>query len=106
MVAYVYRLFDADGALLYIGLTNNIDNRLVHHKCDKPWFSSISCYTLERFPNRGIARFAECIAIRDEGPIFNIADKTVPTEQYSNYQRSKLLDYFDQKLANSKEVTK
>jgi predicted GIY-YIG superfamily endonuclease len=67
----LYRHLDADGALLYVGITCDPVNRLSNHKACSPWAESIASVTMQWFDCRDDAAAAERIAIRNENPLFN-----------------------------------
>lgn len=69
----LYRFFNAEGELLYVGLTRDIGTRWKHHAADKEWFTEIASSTLEHFPTRDELVAAEKRAIRTEKPKYNIA---------------------------------
>lgn len=69
----LYRLFAADGQLLYVGITWNAGYRLKEHAGDKPWWPSVASATFEHFATREEALAAERRAIRFERPVNNIA---------------------------------
>ena len=63
---FVYRLFNDDDDLLYIGCTSDIDMRLqLHH------VPGASTYELETHPTKAQARSAERSAIEAEAPLLN-----------------------------------
>lgn len=68
---YVYRLFDADGRLLYIGATYHVPARLKAHRYNTPWFSEVASVEYQTFPNRRAAFAAEAKAIHAEDPLYN-----------------------------------
>jgi excinuclease UvrABC nuclease subunit len=70
----VYRLFDAEGSLLYVGLTCDPDGRWRQHSHQKPWFKSVDRHTVEWHDTRIEARRAEVVAIKTEGPLYNRQD--------------------------------
>lgn len=70
----LYRLYDATGALLYVGISGRWARRMVEHAQEKPWFADVSDVQIERFPTGREARAAELRAIRSEGPRHNVAD--------------------------------
>lgn len=43
---FVYRCFDADGELLYVGMTANPVQRLSGHRSASHWFSEVASFTL------------------------------------------------------------
>ena len=69
----VYRLFDAQDDLLYVGVTHSLNERLRHHRSDfiNPWASLVDHWTSEPFPNRLEARKAERALIAELSPRFN-----------------------------------
>ena len=73
---YVYRLFDEAGQLLYVGISKSAVTRVMQHHEDKPWASEIASYTAKRYTSRESARSAEIEAIKLEGPIYNIYDRS------------------------------
>ena len=67
----LYRHFDSEGALLYVGISLSAIERLRKHRESKR-FDKIATVTIERFKTRELALNAERIAIRDEDPKFNV----------------------------------
>jgi len=70
----LYRFFNANNELLYVGITNNPFNRFSGHSKDKEWFKEITHSTMEHYPNRLAVDKAETIAIRSEKPKYNKAN--------------------------------
>lgn len=66
----VYRMFDPDGGLLYVGRTARA-GRFDEH-AEKRWFPLVSVITLEWHPTFAAAVLAETKAIADEKPRYNI----------------------------------
>lgn len=67
----LYRHFDAEGQLLYVGISLSVVSRLAQHRDGSPWYDQIAMVTVERFPTRGDAHAAERAAIRAEKPRHN-----------------------------------
>jgi hypothetical protein len=67
----LYRHFDADGNLLYVGISLSVLHRLRRHRQKSAWFGRIVRITIERFATREIALAAEKAAIQVEHPRFN-----------------------------------
>lgn len=67
----LYRHFDADGKLLYVGISINSVARLVQHRSVAEWFPLIRTITVESFFDRKTAERAELDAILKEKPRFN-----------------------------------
>lgn len=68
----LYRFFDSDGTLLYVGITDNTKERFYQHSTTKPWWSSVASQRIEWLDTREEALAAERVAIRGERPIWNI----------------------------------
>jgi hypothetical protein len=66
----IYRLFDDDGVLLYVGCSMHALTRITQHH-HKKWFRHIASMTFEHFTNHDLARRVECAAIKNERPLFN-----------------------------------
>lgn len=69
----LYRLYDTDGALLYVGITHNLEERWGDHRYWKAWWHLVHRKEVEWFPDRPSALAAERAAVQAEGPRF---DKT------------------------------
>ncbi|MCX4697021.1 GntR family transcriptional regulator [Streptomyces sp. NBC_01373] len=72
----LYRLFDVDERLLYVGITTEPKVRMKAHAADKAWWSEVSTREFEWFDSRGEAAKAEVAAIRAERPVHNHAHNT------------------------------
>lgn len=76
--AYVYRVFDADDRLLYVGRAIDLRGfkyRLRYHRDNAPWWPFHSYLTAEPFPTFDAAYVGELEAIRAELPRWNVADR-------------------------------
>lgn len=76
----VYRLYNAFGELLYVGVAADAYHRMAAHRREKPWWSEVRRVRVERYANRAAALHVEATAIRDEEPWHNV----VPNEARSN----------------------
>lgn len=72
-VHILYRCYTARALLLYVGMTNNPEQRFRHHRADKPWWKYVDHITLQKYPNRTALAKAEATAIDTEKPKFNLA---------------------------------
>lgn len=79
--AHLYRHFDKDGALLYVGVSLSTLQRLADHKDCSSWFDDIARVHIERFSRREMALAAEREAIAKENPRFNIMRPRVAPER-------------------------
>lgn len=69
---YLYRMYASDGALLYIGKTGHLRDRLKNHYLRKPWIYEVAWIDTEDEYLDEIATYAaEQEAIRREGPKYN-----------------------------------
>lgn len=69
----LYRFFDADGHLLYVGRTISPARRWREHEKKSPWFEAVAKVTRQVFATAGEVDRAERHAIATERPIYNIA---------------------------------
>lgn len=72
----VYRCFDTDGHLLYIGSSVNVANRYSYHRWEKNWWADVARTEEQRFPSLPAARVAERKAIEAERPLHNHSPRT------------------------------
>lgn len=70
----MYRFFDLDDDLLYIGIAGN------DHAKEKAWWPQVTRSTMEHFPSREAALAAERAAITEERPhgLIRLADARAP----------------------------
>lgn len=69
----LYRHFDGDGTLLYVGISLSAMGRLSGHRHHSEWFELIRTVTIEKYPSREEAEEAEKRAVLTERPVYNIA---------------------------------
>lgn len=69
----LYRHFDDQGRLLYVGISKHPTQRLSEHERASDWAPLISRIEIEWHDTRGDAETAEVHAIRHERPKFNRA---------------------------------
>jgi predicted GIY-YIG superfamily endonuclease len=67
----LYRHFDGDGELLYIGISGNPERRLGEHKRSADWCDEIASPATEAYATRAEAINAESAAIETERPMHN-----------------------------------
>ena len=75
MKTQLYRHYDSDKKLLYVGISLSAAARLAQHRDAAHWFDDIATVTIETFPNREAALAAERKAIINEKPVCNIHHK-------------------------------
>lgn len=67
----LYRAYDVNGRLLYVGISRSWLRRWEHHKTESPWFDDVRRIDLEPHPDRASALDAERKAIHREMPLHN-----------------------------------
>jgi predicted GIY-YIG superfamily endonuclease len=68
----LYRLRNADGELLYVGISSKPPQRWGQHASDKEWWPEVATLSIEWFDSRAEALAMEAKAIRIEQPRHNI----------------------------------
>lgn len=67
----LYHVYDAEGALLYVGISANPDVRWGQHSLTKPWWPEVADRRVQWYATRGEAADAERKAIAAERPRWN-----------------------------------
>lgn len=67
----VYRMFAADGTLLYIGVSLTVLRRMQEHQ-SLPWYQDVASIAIEHKETKEAAYVAEKLAIYDEQPRYNL----------------------------------
>jgi hypothetical protein len=68
----LYRFYDGDGVLLYVGITSRHMRRWCEHAASKAWWPHVATTRVEHYPSRVDAEGAEREAIRAERPLHNV----------------------------------
>lgn len=72
----LYRLYDADGTLLYIGISKSTMARMAQHAGQKSWWHEVARIEIAHVQGtRSHAEYEERIAIIQESPKYNKAHK-------------------------------
>ena len=69
---HLYRHFDCEGNLLYVGVSQSALHRLKKHRHLSPWFSHIARVEMTVYKTREDVLIAERLAIQREKPRHNI----------------------------------
>lgn len=72
MTCDLYRFYDADERLLYVGISLHAAHRASEHRGDKAWWGDVARMDVEHLADRAEALKAERRAIRNERPVYNI----------------------------------
>lgn len=89
----LYRHFDAQGRLLYVGISLSTVARLTQHRNSSDWYSQISRVEIQKFDTRSEAEGAEWEAIQKEKPIHNIVGNK-PASRIARFERGKRPFYY------------
>lgn len=71
---FVYRIFDTQGALIYVGQTCDLDERLVAHARNKAWWPAAGRIEGSLVQNDEIAKQIETEVIRRDMPLYNVQE--------------------------------
>lgn len=71
----LYRFFDGDGVLLYVGISLSAAHRASQHRASQSWWRQVSTMTVEHFNRREDAARFEVLAIARERPVHNLASR-------------------------------
>lgn len=86
----LYRHYDKEDRLLYIGVSLHLLSRIAQHRSNSHWFDSIAKITIENFETSEQVYEAEKKAIKKEKPLYNIS-----SVKNTSYRNKKLLGIFD-----------
>lgn len=70
----VYKHYDSDGNLIYVGVTGNALTRIRTHIRDSRWFDLVNEIKIEKFDNADAAIAREKQLIEENKPVFNSAN--------------------------------
>lgn len=96
----LYRHYDENDALLYVGISLSTINRLSQHKQHSDWFSNIRKVTVEEYLTRQDAIDAETRAIQEEKPKHNIRKQYTPPKKQKNLLTDECEKILTNKIVN------
>jgi predicted GIY-YIG superfamily endonuclease len=72
----LYRFYNAQGRLLYVGIAWNPRKRFEQHSKKQTWWREVAMSEteIEWYPMRKLAKKAETVAIKTENPLYNKAE--------------------------------
>lgn len=84
----VYRLYDHDWAVAYVGITKNFNSRIYAHMCDKWWFVDIDMGVVvsDHFATAEEASLFEIKLITELDPLYNVAGADRAYSKYKERQ--------------------
>jgi len=78
----LYRHYDKDGALLYVGISLSAVARLKQHQGSASWFYDIDYIEISWFKSRALAMMVEAVVVAVEEPKYNILLKHGFSKRY------------------------
>jgi hypothetical protein len=75
----LYRFYDAQESLLYVGISRDHWRRRKQHALTQPWYPQVRHQAITWYDTEPAARKAELRAIRQESPQFNVAGAIRPS---------------------------
>jgi predicted GIY-YIG superfamily endonuclease len=91
----LYRFYDQEGSLLYVGISNTWYQRFHNHERKAGWFSKVASSTFEWHESRESVEAAELLAIKTENPQFNKASNPAYETPTDHFQKIKLWTHSD-----------
>ena len=108
---YVYRFLDSEGNILYVGKTNNLENRMYQHfnngHLDSNQYTRVDKVEYLQFEQESDQHIAEIYLINKFKPEFNIRDKkddslTLTLDVHLNWVKFKISSVKEVKSSNIK----
>lgn len=107
MTCALYRHFNTDGVLLYVGMTSAPAQRMTHHASNSAWGREVATVTLEWFDSKQEALEAERVAIETEAPRNNcqhgLRKRAATARKFSGHDNSELIALIEEHLAQTGE---
>ncbi|MEV1013848.1 GIY-YIG nuclease family protein [Micromonospora sp. NPDC049801] len=97
----LYRLYSADGNLIYVGISYTPHSRVLQHRANQPWGGEITRQSIEWYENRAAAEAAEASAIEHDSPTYNVKpghaprDGSHPAEDQVSERLAEVVEAFD-----------
>jgi predicted GIY-YIG superfamily endonuclease len=89
VTTFLYKLFDKNEELLYVGITEDVDKRLKEH-ASKPWFHEVTEHIIEPFRNRSAAASIEAEIILTEKPRHNVQHQRSKGNTRTRYEINRI----------------
>ena len=91
----LYRFYDLDGKLLYVGISNKWYQRFHDHEKKSGWFSKAAYTIFQWYEDRESVEAAELVAIRTENPEFNKANNPSYETTMDHFAKLKVWTFTD-----------
>lgn len=95
MTTSVYRYYDSQDRLIYVGITGNQVSRIEDHARNRGWWPQVSYGKFAHYATREQALLVEANAIAEEMPMENKAGATISQEAYAH-----LMDVLERKFTD------
>ena len=106
MKCALYRQYDGESRLLYVGISTNIVGRQAQHMRGSLWSDQIACITVAWFDDVGEAAEAEKEAIVSESPLYNIRKPSAKgAKATDDAWRQRLSDALDESGKSKRAVS-
>ena len=89
MIYVVYKHYDKDGRLLYVGATGEVLKRTSLHQSSSAWFESVANIVIEKFEYKSQALDYERKVIFNEKPLYNVKIPANPNPLTRTYRADK-----------------
>lgn len=77
MPTFLYRLYNTDNQVIYVGVTANVGMRLGQHEYTKTWWGDVARVEVDTFAARPDALAAERAAIVTLSPVHNVTHSVI-----------------------------
>lgn len=102
---FLYRIFDKNNDLIYIGISNQWSERMHSHEKDSRWFEEASLIKIEKFETREDVERAERKAIRIEKPLYNKVFSNTYESKNDHLQKLKFWTHYQDVPVDENHVT-
>ena len=82
-ITYLYRYYNEDDVLLYVGISKDHIRRAAEHGTYSIWFKDVTTIKIYKYPSRKLALEAENEAIMKERPLHNRNSPSGRTIQFA-----------------------
>lgn len=102
----LYRHYNEQGQLLYVGISLQILSRTTKHRLNARWYEQITHIDIEWLASRALAEAAERTAIETENPLYNVTYNKAPKHVAKEPQARTLRSRASQRLKRIASVQK
>jgi hypothetical protein len=81
----LYRVFDADDRLIYVGASHVLHFRMQTHEARSWWYGLARRVAWEFHPTKESAFAAESVALQEEQPVFNVRGTGRAEDDFSHW---------------------